>query len=103
MSLQTIKFSLDPTGNNTFSGEFAHVGVVGSGDLEILFEISKTSQVEVELITPVEGFEHIWQLVIERFIEDAKLAPLKITINDNNATPAVVAQRLRQINFCEVR
>lgn len=77
--------------------DFAHYGVVGSGDLEILFENQSNNNVQVTVVTPVGGFEKVWQLVLNKFIQSSGLNNIKITINDNNATPAVVALRLQQI------
>lgn len=97
--LNTIEMMLEPVGNTTTEKNFAHVGIVGSGDLEILFEKATTEKVKVVLTTPVAGFDDIWKLVFTRFIAQAQLGPVDITINDNNATPAVVTQRLLQVQL----
>lgn len=72
----------------------AHVGVVGSGDLEILIEPAD-SGITVALRTSVDGFDIIWQAVLERFFSRTDLAA-KIQINDFGATPGTVALRLAQ-------
>ena len=72
-----------------------HVGVVGSGDLEVLIEPSATPTATVVVNTSVDGFSVIWQAVLERFFSrfDAQVA---IEINDFGASPGVVALRLEQ-------
>ncbi|MFD5144590.1 malonate decarboxylase subunit delta [Streptomyces sp. NPDC058401] len=72
----------------------AHVGVVGSGDLEILVEPAD-SGITVALRTSVDGFDTIWQAVLERFFSRTDLAA-KVQINDFGATPGTVALRLAQ-------
>jgi malonate decarboxylase delta subunit len=72
-----------------------HVGVVGSGDLEVLMEPSTTPTATVVVNTSVDGFHVVWQAVLERFFShfDALVA---IEINDFGASPGVVALRLEQ-------
>jgi malonate decarboxylase delta subunit len=45
----------------------AHVGVVGSGDLEVLLEPSSDQKAHVTVITSVGGFGKTWKLVMDRF------------------------------------
>ena len=73
----------------------AHVGVVGSGDLEVLLEPSADSDAHVAVTTSVEGFGTVWQHVLDRFFSrfDGAVA---IEINDCGATPGVVLLRLEQ-------
>jgi malonate decarboxylase delta subunit len=72
-----------------------HVGVVGSGDLEILLEPSADQGAHVRVTTSVEGFAAVWKNVLDRFFSrfDAAVA---IEINDAGATPGVVLLRLEQ-------
>jgi malonate decarboxylase delta subunit len=74
----------------------AHIGVVGSGDLEVLLEpASNESTANVRIRTSVTGFSKQWKAVLDRFFltYDAAAA---IEINDAGATPGVVALRLAQ-------
>lgn len=85
--------------NHTFPGTTpvarrAHVGVVGSGDLEVLIEPAD-SGVTVDLRTSVDGFGGTWQAVLERFFSRTDIAA-KVQINDFGATPGTVALRLSQ-------
>lgn len=73
----------------------AHVGVVGSGDLEVLLEPTTTGQTHVAVRTATEGFQHTWRAVFERFVAQHPISAA-ITINDFGATPGVVALRLAQ-------
>jgi malonate decarboxylase acyl carrier protein len=72
----------------------AHVGVVASGNCEILLEPSDASA-SVIVRTSVNGFAPTWEAVLERFFARNPVA-VKLQINDFGATPAVVAMRLEQ-------
>lgn len=73
----------------------AHVGVVGSGDLEVLIEPIEGNESIIEVRTGITGFKETWQKVIERFITQQDVLA-KISINDFGATPGVVSIRLAQ-------
>ena len=73
----------------------AHVGVVGSGDLEILIEPSASVGAHVRVCTSVDGYGEIWGRVLQRFFERHAVAA-SVRINDFGATPGVVALRLEQ-------
>ena len=72
-----------------------HVGVVGSGDLEILLEPSPDQQAHVAVTTSVDGFGTVWRNVLDRFFARFDGAAA-IEINDFGATPGVVMLRLEQ-------
>jgi malonate decarboxylase delta subunit len=73
------------------------VGVVGSGNLEVLIEQADLhGGCVVEVVTAARGFGAIWQAVVDDFFARHKLADARISINDVGATPAVVALRLDQ-------
>jgi malonate decarboxylase delta subunit len=73
----------------------AHVGVVGSGDLEILVVPDPARSASVRIRTSVDGFDHVWRNVLGRFFTRYRLTGL-IEINDSGATPGVVSIRLLQ-------
>ncbi len=73
----------------------AHVGVVGSGDLEILLSPLAGQQAEVVIRTSVDGYGQIWKSVLDRFFSRYSGAA-RIEINDFGATPGVVALRLAE-------
>jgi malonate decarboxylase beta subunit len=73
----------------------AHVGVVGSGDLEVLLEPSPNSQTVVRVCTSVDGYSETWKAVLDRFFFRYRGA-VRIDINDFGATPGMVTFRLEQ-------
>ncbi len=72
------------------------VGVVGSGNLEVLVEPRADAGCSVEVETSARGFGHVWEAVLVDFRERHPLAGLRLSINDMGATPAVVSLRLDQ-------
>ena len=73
------------------------VGVVGSGNLEILIEGRPLNGAcEVEISTAAHGFGPIWEAVVRDFHQRWQLADVHVAINDMGATPAVVSLRLDQ-------
>jgi malonate decarboxylase delta subunit len=80
------------------AGEFAPVlvGVVGSGNLEVLMEAIEGSNCRFEVQTSARGFGHIWEAVLRDFHASHPLAGVSIAIHDMGATPAVVGLRLAQ-------
>jgi malonate decarboxylase delta subunit len=73
----------------------AHVGVVGSGDLEVLIEPAAAQVTQVRVRTSVDGYGPVWDSVIGRFFASFGLAA-RIEINDFGATPGTVMLRLEQ-------
>jgi malonate decarboxylase delta subunit len=73
----------------------AHVGVVGSGDLEVLLEPSAGEKAHVSIRTSVDGFGETWKAVLDRFFTKYDGAA-RIQINDAGATPGNVQLRLEQ-------
>ena len=81
----------------------AHVGVVGSGDLEVLLSPAPAAApasgpalaAHVVVRTSVDGYSHIWKSVLDRFFTRYDGAA-QIEINDFGATPGVVALRLAE-------
>ena len=95
--LHIIEFSIEPQPNYvTLATEWSHNGVVGSGDLEILLRRSDSPDISVKITTPVTGFDDVWKAVLTKAVCDAGAGGISIEINDNNATPFIVATRLRQ-------
>jgi malonate decarboxylase delta subunit len=73
----------------------AHVGVVGSGDLEVLLEPVDSITASVRIRTSVDGFKNTWETVLDRFFSQYDGA-VHIEINDAGATPGAVSLRLQQ-------
>lgn len=75
----------------------AVVGVVASGNLEVLIESAALGGAcEVDVSTAAQGFGAIWKAVVDDFFARHPLADVRVSINDNGATPAVVVLRLDQ-------
>ena len=72
------------------------VGVVGSGNLEVLLEAATGQACAVRIETSARGFAPIWQAVVDDFHTRHPLTGVRISINDMGATPAVVSLRLDQ-------
>jgi malonate decarboxylase delta subunit len=72
------------------------VGVVGSGNLEVMLEPASGQTCTLDITTSARGFGPIWQAVAEDFQARHGLAGLMVSINDMGATPAVVSLRLDQ-------
>lgn len=89
--METLAFEF-PAGSSI--EQRAHVGVVGSGDLEILIEPADGAA-RVQVCTSVDGYGEIWRRVLQRFFERHAVAAT-LRINDFGATPGVVALRLEQ-------
>jgi len=80
------------------AGSFAPVlvGVVGSGNLEVLLEPAAGSHCDIHIETSARGFGAIWEAVARDFHQRHPLAGVRVSINDMGATPAVVSLRLDQ-------
>jgi len=73
------------------------VGVVGSGNLEVLVEPGAApGRCLVEVSTSARGFGDTWRAVMEDFVGRHRPSGLRLSVNDAGATPAVVSLRLDQ-------
>jgi malonate decarboxylase delta subunit len=73
----------------------AHVGVVASGELEVLMEPSDTPTARVRVRTSADGYAPVWKGVLDRFFSRFGCAA-RVEINDFGATPGTVTLRLEQ-------
>jgi malonate decarboxylase delta subunit len=81
------------------SGKRLHalVGVVASGDLEVLVERAlPDSHCEVIVNTAVRGFADVWEAVVGDFIARRPAGGLRLSVNDGGARPDMVSLRLAQ-------
>lgn len=90
--MESLSFSFETEAS---AGRRVHVGVVGSGDLEILLEPREEGGAEVSVLTSVDGYEHVWSRVLDRFFSRQPLGG-SYEIHDFGATPGVVSLRLAQ-------
>ncbi|KQT11325.1 malonate decarboxylase acyl carrier protein [Ramlibacter sp. Leaf400] len=72
------------------------VGVVGSGNLEVLLESRPGATCRFHVETSARGFGAIWEAVVRDFHQRHDLAGVQVSIHDMGATPAVVSLRLAQ-------
>lgn len=94
--LITLDFTFKAENPKPIAADF-HYGVVGSGDMEVLMEKKDLGgKAEFRVVTPVTGFDHVWEKVLNRFVAESGVGDVRFEINDNNATPVVVSIRMRQ-------
>lgn len=75
----------------------ALVGVVASGNLEVLAEhVLPDSECQVVIRTPIAGFDEVWRAVVADFVERYAPGGLRLSINDGGARPDMVGLRLAQ-------
>jgi len=75
----------------------AIVGVVASGNLEVLAErVLPDTECSVEIRTQAVGFGEVWSAVIADFVERYSPGGLRLSINDGGARPDTVLLRLAQ-------
>jgi len=91
--LETLHFKF-PAGRQPLSGK-AQVGVVASGNLEVLMEPGTSKGSTVRVRTSVTGFEAQWLLIFRTFFERHDVTAA-IEINDGGASPPTVQLRLEQ-------
>jgi malonate decarboxylase delta subunit len=72
------------------------VGVVASGDLEVLIEASTSLRTTVTINTSVDGFGKVWEAVLGRLLGAGDLPAVNLELNDFGATPGVVRMRVAQ-------
>jgi malonate decarboxylase delta subunit len=93
--METLHFAFD---GGRLLGAFAPalVGVVASGNLEVLVEPAPGSGCRFDIDTSARGFGGVWEAVLRDFQARHGLAGLAVAIHDMGATPAVVSLRLDQ-------
>ena len=77
--------------------KMALIGVVASGNLEVLAErVLPDGECVLEIKTAAEGFGEVWDAVVADFVERYSPGGLKFSINDGGARPDTVSLRLAQ-------
>ncbi|MCD7097861.1 malonate decarboxylase acyl carrier protein [Stenotrophomonas sp. MMGLT7] len=95
--METLRYRFDGRDPVQARHDHALVGVVASGNLEVLVErVPLDGAMEIEIVTAARGFGEIWQAVLDDFAARHPLRDVRISINDVGATPAVVGLRLDQ-------
>ncbi|MYN45467.1 malonate decarboxylase acyl carrier protein [Pseudoduganella sp. FT93W] len=94
--METLNYRYEQ-GTRSLTAQPQIVGVVGSGNLEVLIEAADLNGAcSIEIQTAAVGFGAIWQAVMQDFQQRWQLANARISINDMGATPAVVSLRMDQ-------
>ena len=93
--METLQFDL-PGGPPRAAFAPVIVGVVASGNLEVLVEPAPGAGCAVRIDTSARGFGPIWEAVVRDFHARHALSGVAVSIHDMGATPAVVSLRLDQ-------
>ena len=94
LQMETIKFAYPA---NEPATERVLVGVVGSGDLEVLIEPGRAGQTQIVVNTSVDGSGTLWRSLFDRIFEAMpETYAMQVEINDFGATPGVVRMRIEQ-------
>ena len=75
----------------------AEAGVVGSGDLEALYEPKTVNELSIIVTTSVDGSHTLWQHFFDRLSALRELPAGRLDINDFGATPGVARLRIEQV------
>ncbi len=95
--MEHLQFEFKGSANRKGCQKTTLVGVVSSGNLEVMLENSELQGLcRINVSTSSQGFGEIWQAVLNDFAARYDLSNLQISINDGGATPAVVCLRLDQ-------
>jgi malonate decarboxylase delta subunit len=94
--MEHLEYDYDGNGPKP-DGASALVGVVGSGNLEVLIETAELGgRCAAVVDTSVRGYGDTWRQVLADFFARHALSDVRVSINDGGATPAVVSLRLDQ-------
>ena len=74
----------------------AVVGCVSSGDLEVRIEPGTPGQLDIQVVTSVNGSGARWEQLFQRLFQGRTWPAVNIDIHDFGATPGVVRLRLEQ-------
>jgi malonate decarboxylase delta subunit len=95
--MENLSFTLEAPQPAGGTRPQAIVGVVASGNLEVLVERGlPAGSCRVEIATAADGFGALWQAVIRDFVAQRAAGGLRISVNDGGARPDMVALRLAQ-------
>lgn len=92
--MEQIKLSFPA--NRALSGK-ALAGVVGSGDMEVLYTAGQSNTLNVEITTSVDNSLARWNALFERLSLINCLPGGELVIHDFGATPGVARIRIEQV------
>jgi malonate decarboxylase delta subunit len=93
MQVEILHFEF-PAGRHALLRK-AQVGVVASGNLEVLMEPRSAASSTIRVRTSVSGFRDEWMAIFRTFFQRHDIA-VSIEINDGGASPPIVLLRLEQ-------
>jgi malonate decarboxylase delta subunit len=95
--MEKLSFKLNAPKSAGGSRAQAIVGVVASGNLEVLLERASPADIcTIDIATAVHGFGAVWEAVVRDFVARRAAGGLRISVNDGGARPDTVALRLAQ-------
>ena len=95
--MEDLSFQHKARGRAGGTRRSAIIGVVASGNLEVLVErILPDTECQVDINTAAEGFGAVWEAVVADFVERRSPGGLRLSVNDGGARPDTVALRLAQ-------
>ena len=95
--MEDLRFEHSVSARAGGSRASAIVGVVASGNLEVLVErVLPDVECSVDIKTAAVGFGEVWRAVIGDFVERHSPGGLRFSINDGGARPDTVSLRLAQ-------
>lgn len=95
--MENLRYDLAASRAASGTRASALIGVVASGNLEVLLERTGASdRCIIEIATAAHGFDDLWAAVTADFVERRATGGLHITINDGGARPDTVSLRLAQ-------
>lgn len=74
----------------------ARVGVVASGDMEVLLQSAPEDELHVKIITSVDNSRERWSALMERISTMTGLPSGRMIVHDFGATPGVARLRVEQ-------
>lgn len=95
--MEKLSFKLDASKRASGTRTQAIVGVVASGNLEVLLQRASPPDVcVIDIATAAHGFGAVWEAVVHDFVARRAAGGLRISVNDGGARPDTVALRLAQ-------
>jgi malonate decarboxylase delta subunit len=97
MAMEQLNYRFAARDRARGDGVSALVGVVASGNLEVLVErVLPDTECEIEIQTAAVGFGAVWEAVVADFVERRSPGGLRVSVNDGGARPDMVSLRLAQ-------
>ncbi|AOV96709.1 malonate decarboxylase acyl carrier protein [Edwardsiella hoshinae] len=82
--------------SRTLKGK-ALAGVVGSGDMEVLFSADQSQTLSVDITTSIDNSRARWEALFARLQMVSRLPAGEMIIHDFGATPGVARIRIEQV------